>query len=33
VALNDGTAGFQAANDGVIEITGYSGDLRGLGVD
>ena len=32
VALNDGTAGFQAANDGVIEITGYSGDLRGLGV-
>jgi endoglucanase len=32
VALNDGTAGFQAANDGLIEITGYSGDLRGLGV-
>ena len=32
VALNDGTAGFQAANDGVVELTGYSGDLRGLGV-
>lgn len=32
VALNDGLAGFQAASDGVLEITGYSGDLRGLAV-
>lgn len=32
VALNDGLAGFQAGNDGVVEITGYSGDLRGLAV-
>ena len=32
VALNDGVSGFQASNDGVVEITGYSGDLRGLSV-
>jgi hypothetical protein len=32
VALNDGTAGFQAANDALVELTGYSGDLRGLAV-
>jgi len=32
VAFNDGVAGFQAATDGVLEITGYSGDLRNLSV-
>lgn len=32
VALNDGAAGFQAASDAVVELTGYSGDLRGLAV-
>jgi hypothetical protein len=32
VALNDGQAGFQAGSDGVLEITGFSGDLRGLAV-
>ena len=32
VALNDAVAGFQAATDGVLEITGYGGDLRGLAV-
>ena len=32
VALNDGVSGFQAASDGVLEITGYGGDLRGLAV-
>lgn len=32
VAFNDGIAGFQAASDGVVEITGYSGDLRNLAV-
>ena len=32
VALNDAVAGFQSASDGVLEITGYSGDLRGLAV-
>jgi hypothetical protein len=32
VAFNDGVAGFQAATDGVVEITGYSGDLRNLSV-
>ncbi|MEB3316952.1 MAG: glycoside hydrolase family 9 protein [Cyanobacteriota bacterium] len=32
IALNDGVAGFQAASDAVVELTGYSGDLRGLGV-
>lgn len=32
VALNDGTAGFDAAADTVIEITGYTGDINELGV-
>lgn len=32
LALNDGSAGFQAANDGVIEITGYSGSLTNLAI-
>jgi hypothetical protein len=32
VALNDGVAGFQAAADTLLEITGYTGDLRGLAV-
>jgi hypothetical protein len=32
LALNDAMAGFQAASDGVVEITGYQGDLRALGV-
>jgi endoglucanase len=32
VALNDAVAGFQAASDGVLEITGYGGDLRNLAV-
>ncbi|MGD1930636.1 MAG: bluetail domain-containing putative surface protein [Leptolyngbyaceae cyanobacterium] len=30
LALNDEVAGFQAANDAVIEITGYSGSLANL---
>lgn len=30
LAINDGVAGFQAANDAIAEITGYSGDLRNL---
>lgn len=32
LALNDGTAGFQAANDTIVEITGYSGSLTALAV-
>jgi Ca2+-binding RTX toxin-like protein len=32
VAFNDGVAGFQAATDGVVEITGYTGDLTKLSV-
>jgi large repetitive protein len=32
LALNDGTAGFQSASDGVIEITGYSGSLADLAI-
>lgn len=32
VGFNDGTAGFQGATDAVLEITGYSGDLRNLAV-
>lgn len=32
VALNDGTAGFDAATDTLIEITGYSGDIAQLSV-
>ncbi|HBU25918.1 MAG TPA: hemolysin-type calcium-binding region, partial [Synechococcales bacterium UBA8138] len=30
LALNDNRAGFQANNDMVIEITGYSGNLSDL---
>ncbi|MEM9007756.1 MAG: calcium-binding protein [Cyanobacteria bacterium P01_F01_bin.86] len=30
LALNDGTAGFQASSDAIIEITGFSGDLANL---
>ena len=32
LALNDALAGFQVASDGVVEITGYQGDLRALAV-
>ncbi|WP_204137104.1 calcium-binding protein [Halomicronema sp. CCY15110] len=32
LALNDAIAGFQAATDGVIEITGFAGDLAHLEV-
>lgn len=32
VALNDAVAGFQAASDAVLEITGFSGDLGRLAV-
>ena len=32
LALNNGTAGFQAQSDALLEITGYAGDLRGLAV-
>ena len=32
LAINDGKAGFQAGNDALIEITGYSGDLGQLAV-
>jgi Ca2+-binding RTX toxin-like protein len=32
LALNDSTAGFLAANDAVVEITGYSGSLATLAV-
>ncbi|MBI4785145.1 MAG: VCBS repeat-containing protein [Oscillatoriophycideae cyanobacterium NC_groundwater_1537_Pr4_S-0.65um_50_18] len=32
LALNNGSAGFQAASDGVIEITGYSGSLVNLAI-
>ncbi|MGF1522532.1 MAG: bluetail domain-containing putative surface protein [Leptolyngbyaceae cyanobacterium] len=28
--LNDGAAGYQAAHDAIIEITGYSGSLADL---
>lgn len=31
-AFNDGMAGFQGASDAVLEVTGYSGDLRNLAV-
>ena len=31
LVINDGTVGFQAANDLVINITGFSGTLPGLG--
>jgi len=32
VALNDGTAGFQAGNDNIVEITGYTGNLNSLAI-
>jgi len=32
LVLNDGVAGYQAATDGLIEITGFSGSLGALGV-
>lgn len=32
VALNDGTAGFDASSDTIIEITGYTGDIGSLTV-
>lgn len=32
LAINDSTAGFNASRDGVIEITGYSGNLNQLGI-
>ncbi|MBM5823553.1 MAG: hypothetical protein FJ082_14190 [Cyanobacteria bacterium K_Offshore_surface_m2_011] len=32
LALNDGTAGFQAASDAIVEITGYSGSLTALAI-
>jgi len=32
LALNDGVAGFQAANDAIVEITGYSGSLTALSI-
>jgi Ca2+-binding RTX toxin-like protein len=30
LAINDGTAGFNSSNDGLIEITGFTGDLANL---
>ncbi len=32
VALNDGIAGFQAASDAVIDITGFSGNINNLAI-
>ena len=32
LALNDGRAGFQGATDGLMEITGYTGNLANLAV-
>lgn len=32
LALNDGVAGFQAANDAIVEITGFSGSLAALAI-
>ncbi|WP_457767609.1 bluetail domain-containing putative surface protein [Cyanobium sp. ULC082] len=32
LALNDGLAGFQAANDSIVEITGFSGALTSLAI-
>ena len=32
LVLNDGVAGYQAATDGLIEITGFSGNLGGLAI-
>jgi hypothetical protein len=30
LALNDGIAGFRPQSDGILEITGYSGNLSAL---
>lgn len=32
LALNDGVAGFLAANDAIVDITGYSGSLTALSI-
>ncbi|MBD2512805.1 cadherin-like domain-containing protein [Nostoc muscorum FACHB-395] len=32
VVLNNGTAGFQAASDAVIDITGFSGNINNLAI-
>jgi hypothetical protein len=32
IALNNGTAGYQAGADAIIEITGYTGSLDSLQV-
>jgi len=32
IALNNDTAGFQSTSDDIVEITGYSGDLRDLAI-
>ena len=32
IALNNDTAGFQSSSDDIVEITGYSGDLRDLAI-
>ncbi|MFO7629943.1 MAG: bluetail domain-containing putative surface protein [Prochlorococcaceae cyanobacterium] len=32
LALNDATAGYQAGSDGLIEITGYTGNLNDLAI-
>jgi Ca2+-binding RTX toxin-like protein len=32
LALNDGTAGFSASNDSIIEITGFTGNLANLAI-
>ncbi len=32
LALNDGTAGFEARTDGIVEITGFSGSLAELAI-
>jgi hypothetical protein len=32
LALNNGTAGFSATTDGIVEITGFSGSLATLAV-
>lgn len=32
LALNDATAGFSAATDGIVEITGFSGSLTDLAI-
>jgi hypothetical protein len=32
LALNDGTAGFSASTDSIIEITGFRGNLNNLSI-